>query len=53
MTIEEWSVRFDGGMTPVLAALQQCEDTCDRQWAPALVAHADQLRAASQALPMG
>ncbi len=50
MTFEQWAARFSTGVTPALAVLQQCEETCVRQWAPALVAHADQLRAASVAL---
>ena len=50
MTFEQWASRFSTGVTPALAVLQQCEETCVRQWAPALVAHADQLRAASTAL---
>jgi hypothetical protein len=50
MTFEQWAPRFSEGVTPALAVLHQCEEACARQWAPVLVADADQLRAASEAL---
>jgi hypothetical protein len=43
---------WESGITPVLhsamAVLNACDRACECQWAPALVAHADQIGAAAR-----
>ena len=46
-TFVEWERGFAPILATVVAALDQCGATAERRWAPALVANADQLRAAS------
>ncbi len=46
----EWESTCISALRPLLTALNQCEVTRDRTWAPALLSHADQLRAASDTL---
>ncbi len=45
---------WESGITPVLhgamAVLNACDRVCESRWAPALVAHADQIQAASRSL---
>ena len=45
-----WKSGFEPVREALLAALQQCETTCERRWAPALLSDADQLRAASRTI---
>ena len=44
--------QWESGITPVLhgamAVLNACDRVCEVQWTPALVAHADQIQAASR-----
>ena len=46
-TFVEWQRGFAPILATIVAALDQCDATAERRWAPALVANADQLRAAS------
>ena len=47
---EEWESGFTRVLEAFVAAMNQCDATAHRQWAPALVADADQLRAASRTI---
>ena len=49
-TFGDWKTGFRPVLEAFLAALQQCESTCERRWAPALLSDADQLRAASRTI---
>lgn len=49
-TFSEWEPACISVLQPLLTALNQCEVTRERTWAPALLSHADQLSAASGAL---
>ncbi len=46
--------QWESGITPVLhgamAVLNACDRVCESRWTPALVAHADQIQAASRTL---
>ena len=44
-SFDEWETRLTPVLRGVLATLNQCERTYERQWAPALLSHADQLSA--------
>jgi hypothetical protein len=46
-TFAEWERCFRPVLGACLAALDHCDETCARQWAPALVSDADQLHEAS------
>jgi hypothetical protein len=46
----EWKRGFEPVLGAFLAALEQCDSTCERRWAPALLSDADQLRAASRTI---
>jgi hypothetical protein len=46
----EWKTAFKPVLEAFLGALSQCDSTCDRRWAPALLSDADQLRAASRTI---
>ena len=46
----EWEMGFAPIFEALAAALKQCDATAERRWAPALVANADQLRAASKSV---
>jgi hypothetical protein len=49
-TIGEWKTGFEPVRQAFLAALDHCDSTCERRWAPALLSDADQLRAASRTI---
>ena len=49
-TIGEWKTGFEPVREAFLAALNLCDSTCERRWAPALLSDADQLRAASRTI---
>ena len=49
-TFEQWDAEFTPILNGFVAALGHCDATCERRWAPALLANADQLRAASRSL---
>ncbi len=46
--------QWESGVTPVLhasmAVLNACDRVCESHWAPAVVAHADQIQAASRTI---
>ncbi|HEX3980380.1 MAG TPA: hypothetical protein VHW93_04115 [Acidimicrobiales bacterium] len=46
----EWERCFRPVLGACLAALDHCDETCARQWAPALISHADQLNQASSSV---
>jgi hypothetical protein len=49
-TMTEWETRFIPVMRLALEALNHCDRTFDRRWAPALLADTDQLRAAGMTM---
>lgn len=49
-TLGEWKRGFEPVLAAFQAALNQCDSTCERRWAPALLSDADQLRAASRTI---
>jgi hypothetical protein len=49
-TFGEWRTGFSPVLEAFLAALNHCDSTCKRRWAPALLSDADQLRAASRTI---
>jgi hypothetical protein len=46
--------QWESGVTPVLhaamATLNACDRVCEAQWTPAMIGHADQVRAAARSL---
>jgi len=49
-TFGEWKTGFRPVLEAFLGSLNQCDSTCERRWAPALLSDADQLRAASRTI---
>jgi hypothetical protein len=49
-TFGEWETGFSPVLEAFQTALDHCDSTCERKWAPALLSDADQLRAASRTI---